>query len=286
MLSRAGFTIAEGLVALALLGVLGGATIRLLAATRRSYEAQVSRMDVEANLRAASAVIPAELAELDPSDPWGSDLIEATDSSITYGAPRNVSFVCEVALDAGSTGRVVVREAPALGLRSPDPGRDSMALFAAGDASMGEDDYWLHADLAAVGSADCPDGTPGRTLDLTDVTPSGALANVLPGAAARGLEVMRLETYLDMYRDRWLGLRGHVKAIGWGTVQPVLGPLDEGGLVFRYLGADGSPAVHAAAAAAIQVRVVGRSSRPVGPAGDHFTDTLDLWIALRNARQP
>lgn len=287
MLRRAGFTIAEALVAVVLLGAVGGAALRLLGATRRLYEEQAARMDLDANLRAASAIVPAELAEIDPGDAWGTDLITATDSAITYGASRNVSFVCEVTSDAGSSGEVMVRREPVLGLRALDPARDSIAVFADGDAAVEDDDYWLHADLVAVDEGvDCPDGTPGRRLAVTGVRPAGALADVLPGAAARGLEVMRLETYVDVYRDRWLGLRQHTKATGWSTVQPVLGPLEADGFAMRYVVADGSAAADPGAATAVLVQVVGRSPRPAREGGRHLTDTLDLWIALRNAPRP
>ena len=73
--SRAGFTLAEVMIALALTLVVAGTLYRLLVTTQRTTRAQAQRVELQSNLRAGSLIVLSELRELSavPGASWGTE---------------------------------------------------------------------------------------------------------------------------------------------------------------------------------------------------------------------
>lgn len=285
-MNRRGFTLIELLVSLVLVGVVTGAIYTLLLNNQRIYRQQVERVELNATLRAAVAILPSELREASATDTIGGDLIAITASSITYKAMRSLYLLCGPATNSGSTGSVTLFQDPRFGLRALDAARDSVLIFAEGDPATRGDNHWLHANVRSITlGTSCPGTTPSVTVDLTHVNPVGSLAGVTDGAPLRGYEVVQFLSYTDTNGDLWIGGRQYSKSGGWSTTQPLLGPLAASGLQFTYLDTVGVATTVPADVARIGVTVIGETVEPVR-ASDGTTrvlvDTLTTFVALRN----
>ena len=287
--SRGGFTLIEMLVTLVLVGVISGAVYQMLLTNQRVYRRQAEQVELNSNVRAAVTVLPLELLELDAGDALGSDIVFMNDAAIAYKAMRNVYFLCQPAVDAGTTGSVTVWQTPWFGLRGLDAARDSMFLFAEADPSTRTDNYWVHANVVTVtAGTNCPGSAASWQVQLGGVAPAGGLVDVGDGAPARSFEVVELLAYADVLSDWWLGRRQHLKGSGWGNIEPVLGPLAPSGLYLTYFDQDGNVTATPSDVARVVARVSGQTTDPVrGSSGalEHVMDTLTVQIALRNHRR-
>ena len=284
-MKREGFTLVEMIVALGLFAVISAATLRMLHANQQMYHDQVQRMRVNATLREAAAILPAELRELDPGDPMGGDLMAMTPFAVTYRAVRNLYIVCRTPSSRQSS---VTLYSDYVGDRPLDHQVDSLLLFAEGDPSTAADDRWLHADLTWVAGGECPGGTPGITAGLQGLSPA-ALESVSAGAPARSGAVMELLRYRDRNGTWWAGMRRVRKSGRRTQVQPLLGPLAPGGLEFSYFDANGSMTSDPTRVASIGIVVTVPAPRKQF---DPYSETalqrrrVVLRVALRNATQP
>jgi hypothetical protein len=249
-------TLIELLVALVLTLIVLGTVYRLFLGHQRVYRRHVERVQLQANLRAALAMVPPELVELNTA-----------------------------ALDGGTTGSVTLSRNLTFGLRQLDGARDSLFLYAEPDSAARATDFWAHANVVGVTSGtDCPSGQPSYSVILDGIRPSGALGLVRVGAPARGYELVQLTSYRDSYGDWWFGMRQFNKGSGWGRIQPILGPVVRGGLRFAYLNGAGARTAEPSDVASIAMTVVGRSSRPVRAVTgeiEYLRDTLLTSVALR-----
>jgi hypothetical protein len=250
-------TLIELLVALVLTLIVLGTVYRLFLGHQRVYRRHVERVQLQANLRAALAMVPPELVELNTADTLDSDLITLGDTLVSYKAMR----------------------------RQLDGARDSLFLYAEPDSAARATDFWAHANVVGVTSGtDCPSGQPSYSVILDGIRPSGALGLVRVGAPARGYELVQLTSYRDSYGDWWFGMRQFNKGSGWGRIQPILGPVVRGGLRFAYLNGAGARTAEPSDVASIAMTVVGRSSRPVRAVTgeiEYLRDTLLTSVALR-----
>jgi hypothetical protein len=278
-------TLIELLVALVLTLIVLGTVYRLFLGHQRVYRRHVERVQLQANLRAALAMVPPELVELNTADTLDSDLITLGDTLVSYKAMRSLSFVCQPTLDGGTTGSVTLSRNLTFGLRQLDGARDSLFLYAEPDSAARATDFWAHANVVGVTSGtDCPSGQPSYSVILDGIRPSGARGLVRVGAPARGYELVQLTSYRESYGDWWFGRRQFNKGSGWGRIQPILGPVVRGGLRFAYLNGAGARTAEPSDVASIAMTVVGRSSRPVRAVTgeiEYLRDTLLTSVALR-----
>ncbi|HEX6105720.1 MAG TPA: type II secretion system protein, partial [Gemmatimonadales bacterium] len=73
MRQHRGFTLVEILIALVIMGLVTGALFQLLTNTQRLSRAQAEQVDLQANVRAGSLVVPNELRELNTVVGGGAD---------------------------------------------------------------------------------------------------------------------------------------------------------------------------------------------------------------------
>lgn len=287
-----GFTMVELIVALVMFGVVSAAIYQMLVSNQRIYTQQTQQVDMNANLRAAVALLPSELRELNSGDPLGSDIVVLAGDSIIYKAMRSLYIVCAPPLTASPTeGTVIVSTNPAMvyGIRDLEATRDSILLFAEMDPNTRADNVWLHAAVSggvALGTA-CADGGASMTINLRGINPAVGLVGVENGAPLRSYEVVKLKTYRDALGDTWLGMQQFQPNGGWLDVQPVLGPLAPGGFQLAYFDANGNVTADRTRVVRIQVTVVGRTRMPVrrggaGSTNEYVQDTLVTQVALRN----
>src|SRR5881296_4487916 len=116
LLTRRGFSLIELMIALVLLGLVSAAVYKVLVNNQRLYLAQTQTIDLNQNIRAAAAILPAELRELDAVD---GDITFMGPDSIRIRAMRQLAFVCATPQLAIGLGQIVVtiRTTPIYGNR-------------------------------------------------------------------------------------------------------------------------------------------------------------------------
>jgi len=288
LLTKRGFTLVELLIALSLMGLVSTAIYTLLINNQRLYRQQTEKIAVNDNLRSAVAILTSELRELDAADPLGSDIMDMSATSITYRGMRGLRWVC-----LGPTvGTMLAVDTTRLGLRSIDASYDSLLIYADSNPMLSRDDHWYHADVTSSPAAanDCG-GSSRRinfSINLGGRTSLVAQDDVIAGAPVRVFEVARMTSYVDVSGNTWLGMQRYNKNSGWTTLQPVVGPLQAGGLSLAYYDANGNVTADRTQVARVQVTVIGRTADKVmrltsGGAG-YLVDTLVTQVALRNSR--
>lgn len=289
-MTRRGFTLVELLVALVLVGIVAASIYQLLINNQRIYLEQTERVDLNATIRAAVALLPSELKEADATDALESDILGIWADSISFKAMRALYVLCQTPPTGTTTsGNIVAYRSTAFGIRGVDAGSDSMLVFSEGSPYLRADNTWLHANVSGVsyGSA-CPGSAASVTFALTGIEPSGGLNNVTASAPVRAYEVIKIVTYTDALGDLWLGRREYQKGSGWSSTQPLLGPLAASGLQFTYYDSSGNVTATPANVARIEVRVIGQTSRTVRASDGtirYVVDTLTTQVALRNNRR-
>lgn len=288
LLTKRGFTLVELLIALSLMGLVSTAIYTLLINNQRLYRQQTEKIAVNDNLRSAVAILTSELRELDAADPLGSDIIDMSATSITYRGMRGLRWVC-----LGPTvGTMLAVDTTRLGLRSVDATYDSVLIYADSNLNLTSDDHWYHADVTSNPAAanDCAGGSRriNFAINLGGRTTLVAQDDVVAGAPVRVFEIARMMSYLDVSGATWLGMQRYNKSSGWTTLQPVVGPLQTGGLAFTYYDANGDVTANRAQVARVQITVIARTSdkvlRKTSGGVDYLVDTLVTQVALRNNR--
>ena len=280
-MTKRGFTMVELLIALVLMGIVSTAVYTLLVNNQRLYRQQTQRIELNDNLRSATAILPSDLRELNASDLAGSDIIEMTDSSITYKAMRNLYVTC-----AQANGGDVYLQPTLVGLRTVNAEFDSLLVFADRRTNIVSDDVWLHVNVTQVSTGNnCPGGQPSLRAS---VNPSiQGTDSVLAGYPVRGFEVADVRRYVDASGVAWLGVRRLSKTSGWSAIQPVVGPLQPGGFRLAYFDRAGVVTADPRQVARISITVIGQTTEPVrlstGSMG-HLADSLITQVALRNNR--
>lgn len=275
--SRGGFTLVELMIALVLLGIVGGVMARMLVNMQRGSRAQSQRVTLQGNLRAGMALLPAELRELSPVD-----LVVTDPDLIEYRAMRSTGVACAV-----SATQVTMRDRLTFGYRPiVAGGRDRLYLFLDDDQVTGSDDAWLELLVTDTEAGTCANGDVATVLTVTmnDNNPMHAdsLAKVVVDAPVRSFERMELQLYETGGRW-WMGARS---VSGNDNLEPVLGPLAAGGLAFTYLDRAGAVTTSDPDTRTIAITLKGQTDGQIAVGQSQLSigeDSLTTRIRLRNA---
>ena len=289
-LTRRGFTLVELLIALTLLAIVTAAFYRSLVTNQRVYQKQTQVIDLQQNMRAAAAILPQELREVDASD---SDITAMSATSITFRAHRWMGFICSppptgpLAAFAGTT--MILRRDPFYGRAINTTTPDVMFVRYEGDDGTRKDDGWAKAQpTLAVSSLACPDGKPGQlvTMNLN----LGALPNI-PGAIVAGSPVLGYETVTYGLYQPTPGVGDWF--IGLTTVngtQPLIGPLQPNGFSLAYYDSTGAVTAARDRVARVDIVVRGLTNQQVRTnTGTSMlargVDSVRTSVAVRNNRR-
>lgn len=179
---------------------------------------------------------------------WGLD---ATDGDILAFGPDSITIRAQRAFALAcsvSGGVLVLNRAMTFGVRDIAVG-DSMLVYA--------DSVWQSGVATAVSSAACPDSAQ------------------IP---VRAYEIVTYRSYRASDGAYYIGVRDA------GGLQPIVGPLVPGGLLFSYADTAGAPAAVARAIAFVRIRIRMQSAEPVNRRGVPalLGDSLSRWVTLRN----
>jgi len=289
LLTRRGFTLIELMIALVLLGLVSAAVYKVLVNNQRLYLAQTQTIDLQQNIRAAAAILPAEFRELDAAD---GDITAMGPDSIRMRAMRQLSFLCATPPLGAGVGQITltVRQSPIYGNRQTFSTNDSLLIFYEGDPSTRSDDSWVLGQVKAVATGLCPDSGanhPGYVLTLQPQWIAGSQLNVpnaiTSGAPVRGFDKVAYRVYQDASGDWYLGQRNPAQG---GTIQPVVGPLTgANGVTFTYYDSVGVVTADSSKVAQIQIVLRARTASPIRGADGVQTykvDSVVTLVALRN----
>jgi prepilin-type N-terminal cleavage/methylation domain-containing protein len=284
--ARFGFTLIELLVAMVIFGVVAGAVVNVMIVSNRTTVDQGQRIDMQQNIRAANAILPAEMRSLNAAD---GDIKAMAANSLTIRANRQFGIVCTPPVTGGAlvagllNGATIVVRSPLYSSQRAFAVNDSIWVWYEGNVSSRLDDGWLPGRVTAVGAQNCTDGSAGilLTVSLGGLTlPRLNTANVVPnGSPIFGFEAVTYATAVAADGRYYLNMTTPA-----GTA-PVLGPLpDANGVAFTYHDANG-----AVTANPLLVRQIGLSVREQsvnrirkGTTTAYAVDSLITRITLRN----
>ncbi len=296
---RRGFTLAELMITMVILGLLGTAVASLMLKQQRFYQRTTEEMTVRRNLRKAIVMLPAELQAI--SSP-GGDISAISASAITFHAGIGSSLVCakgsstQIDVPAVNTARTTTSS----WYTTPSVG-DTLYAWR-GDSSGVVGDYWSTHRITGVASstsycsssvytdASLDAGKLGYRFTVTPVLPDSVVA----GSSLRFVRSARY-TLTQATSGNWYINRAEQVGGAWQANVPVAGPFvapglsGTGGMVFAYY--DSTGAVTATASNISRINVVLRAqgnntsgTTGMGVSSTSVRDSVTIGIAVRNRR--
>lgn len=294
---RAGFTLAELLATMTLLGLIGTVVAKIMMGQQRFYHRQNEQLGVRRELRTAMSIVPADLRGVSSS---GGDLTAFSANSVTFRNVLGTSIVCAkpLATVIELPPRNMARNTLTSWYTPPRTG-DSVFVFDEGPLRGAEDDTWAAAVIqsSSENAAFCPlsvytdatlDATKGRYRFI--ISPALS-ANVKIGAAVRFVRSTRYTLSPEASGKYYLA-RAEYDG-GWGAPTPVSGPYDApgasggGGVQFAFFDSTGTAVTNMADSRRVAridliIRATGASTSGDLGGGTAVKDSLAFRIALRN----
>ena len=273
--SRRGFTLIELMLSLIMVLVVSGALHRLVFSTQRLSRAQAARIAVQSSMRGAVLVVGNELRELSTvvgGSGTENDLLSLGASAISYRGMRGFGYTCQLL----GPGVLRLSRGSFTGYRDPQPGRDSVLVYAPGLRSPA-DSSWIPMAITKVSTTEPCAGESAPAITLTAVA-SPALGPIPAGAPVRVYELMELASYRSD-GQWWLGMRSLTSA---EAIQPLFGPLAENGFRLDYADAFGLATAVPGAVRSIGLALQGIGSVPDPASGIPVVEHLSTRILLRN----
>lgn len=285
-----GFTLAELLVAITLLGVVSTVVLGVVLRQQRFHRATLALLEARRAARDAADVLRSDLRAISPA---AGDLLVMGADHLELRAATGTSIVCAMS-GARDIVHLPPRAAAAGALTSwivpPEPG-DTVLVRAMALAPAAA--RWdAHVLAAEPGRGGCP--TAGGFVASAAESASAIALRIVPplapdvhaGAALRIVRRARYELYRAGDARWYLGYRDCLatRALPCSTIQPVSGPFAPDGLRFVYRDSSGAQTTDPARVRRIDVAVVARSRvvPSVGISARPASESLALTIAPRN----
>lgn len=299
-----GASLIELLVALALFGVVGTATLRSLDRQARFHSGILAILESRSQHAAAHEAVAVELRGASSSS---GDIAVLSDSSIVFRLPVGTGVACDItptaidlAPDSVSSGQSLARFRT-----TPQPG-DTAWLLDEGSSDVSSDDTWFGVPITSATriTGSCPaspllDPLRDAALPAWRLSHSGAVpATAMPGAPVRLTRVSRFALYQGGTGEHWLGFtESHPVTGTWITIQPVSGPYlpynaaspSASGIALQGRDSSGTPLPFAAMTAPSAIAMATRTLttrvvRMDGIARGRYADSLHSLIFARNSR--
>ena len=299
-LTRRGFSLVELLIAMVLLAIVVAGLYRALMTNQRVYQQQTQVIGLQQNMRAAAAILPQELREVDATE---NDISAMSSTSITVRAHRWTGIMC-VPPATGVGGSILtgvpltIRTNPFFG-RSINTGIDSIFVRYEGDDGTRSDDGWVIGRVvAAVPSAAVCSGQSGQVLSVNLDFTVGGLTN-FPTSIVNGDPVLGFETVTySLYQptasdcpsctagDWYVGL---TTSNGPRPV-PLIGPVLTNGLSFAYYDSTGAVTAVPTRVARVDITLRAQTAQLIrARSGSNnlvrMVDSVVTSVALRNNRR-
>ena len=294
--SRIGFTMAETLVVLVLLAIVGGSLMSVLTKQQQFYNGTGDLIQLRTQLRQAEAIISSDLRGISSA---GGDITTMTDSSIDFNYTIGTSVVC--ASPNGGNGVIIPQTGTLTNgntltswITLPGPG-DQVALFDEGDTTTkATDDAWRQYNVTTVSpnTGSC-DAAFNSSSAATVAFSTNIKSTILEGAPIHFIRTARYS--LHQFSDGLWYLGYCSPACGAGVaINPIAGPFrsyapsttpDTSGIRMTYYDSTGTATTVPAQVARIDITIRGQTKGYVhiqGMTKGVYYDSLAMSIALRN----
>ena len=295
--SRTGFTMAETLVVLVLLAIVGGSLMNVLTKQQQFYNGTGDLIAMRTQLRQGEAILSGDLRGIPSS---GGDITTMTDSSIEFNYTIGTSVVCKA--PAANTKTVIIPQTGALTngntltswIAKPAFGDQAYIFDEGAITTDATDDTWKLYSVTSLtlGTSTCDaafNAPAGDPLVLT----STISATILDGAPVRFIRTAHYS--LHQFADSLWYLGYCSPACGAGiTINPIAGPFrpyapsttpDTSGIRMTYYDSTGTVTNVPAQVSRIDITIRGQTTGYVhieGMAKGVCHDSLSMSIALRN----
>jgi prepilin-type N-terminal cleavage/methylation domain-containing protein len=296
-LTRRGFSLVELLIAMVLLAIVVAGLYRALMTNQRVYQQQTQVIGLQQNMRAAAAILPQELREVDASD---SDITAMSATSLSIRAHRWTGIMCRppvTGFGAGLGANVLtnvpmgIRVQPFFG-RAINTASDSFFVRYEGDDGTRKDDGWVIGNLAGsvvVNAAICPPlGLNPQMGQALQVNLNFQGKPNFPTSIVNGDPVIGFEpvTYaLDSVGSDW-----YVVLATSNGRQPLIGPVLSNGLSFAYYDSTGAVTAVPTRVARVDITLRALTAQQIrARSGSNslvrMVDSVLTSVALRNNRR-
>ena len=281
LLKPRGFTLVELMVGLLLLGIIATGVYKVLVKNQQLYQTNAQKVDVGQNLRAAAAILPAELREIDAAD---GDIIGMGSDSITIRAFRVFGVTCTAPVLGGALSGLTlnVRQYLTFGVRNFKSG-DSILVYYEGDSTKRSDDTWAQGvTTSAPATSTCPTDLKASylmTMTLKAGTWSNTAGSISNGAPVRVFETITYRNSQASDGNYYLSYRNS------SGLTPLVGPLERHGLAFSYYDSTGAVTATAANVKRIKIALNYQSLQQVRLGNGSLGNILQsdtLQVTLRN----
>lgn len=293
---RAGVTLAELMVVLVIMGLVGAVIMRVVLRQQRFYAGAADISSERADLRDIATAIPTDLRGISSV---GGDIYAMSDSAIDFRLPMGLSTIC--VLGGGLTSIIVPpatlasRSGVTSWTTAPVSG-DSVLIYDEGASTGIADDTWKPYKITGAPTAgSCP-----TTTKFTSTSAEAAAGLSLPLSAALTAATPVGSTVMFFRRAHYgLYLTASGKTmLGYfdcpagtcGAVSPIAGPflpyaVTGSGVQFKYYDSTGVVTAVKTNVARIDVVVRAQTAAPVALAGgakSYVRDSLAFTVSLRN----
>jgi len=297
-LTRRGFSLVELLIAMVLLAIVVAGLYRALMTNQRVYQQQTQVIGLQQNMRAAAAILPQELRELDATE---GDISAMTATSMTVRAHRWTGVMCTppaTGLGAGlgpvalTSVPMVIRNQPFFG-RAINTAIDSIFVRYEGDDGTRKDDGWVIGRVTGVvpNAAGCPPLglTPQSgqvmTVNLNFGTALNFPTSIVSGDPVLGFETVTYSLYQPTPSGDW-----YVGLTTSNGQQPLIGPVLSNGLSFAFYDSTGAVTAVSARVARVDITLRAQTAQQIrARSGSNglvrMVDSVLTSVALRNNRR-
>jgi type II secretory pathway pseudopilin PulG len=294
--SRTGFTMAETLVVLVLLAIVGGSLMNVLTKQQQFYNGTGDLIQMRTQMRQAEAVLSGDLRGVSSS---GGDITTMTDSSIDFNYTIGTSVVC-ASPNGGNgilipqTGKLTNGNTLTSWITTPSSG-DQVVLFDEGDTTTkATDDAWRQYTVAVLSPNT---GNCDPAFNSSSATTVGFSTNIkstiLDGAPVRFLRAAHYSLHKFSDGLWYLGYCNSTCS-GGNAISPIAGPFrsyaasstpDTSGIRMTYYDSTGNVTATASQVARIDITIRGQTKGYVhiqGMTKGVYNDSLSMRVALRN----
>ena len=298
--ARQGFSLAEIMVALVLLGIVATGIMTVVMRQQQFYRSATEVIDTRQQIRQASNVVPVDLRGVSSV---GGDILNMSDSALDVRGNIGSAITCS---HNTATQTVTVPPLDLAGgkyfttfLTKPQV-HDAMLIF--DDVGPGTaDDIWgtyyitaIDSTLAGCASFTDPVGDVSKYRYVYTVTPNLS-ATIIDGAPIRFARGVKYSIYKSPSDNLWW--MGYRECRGDGTgctaVQPVAGPYRSyvasdtinSGLSFVYRDSTGATTASKVDVARVEMFIHGETQAAVALGGGKlkpYRDYVKVTVALRN----